>query len=479
MKECHFELENQSENQGSLQRLIRAIALSQGQFALILVRCNYRQLQEQIMIAFRALNKDKYVREVVLSPSTTTLHNALFQVLYPENSDLAIDSFPSGLMVFGLESVISIEDLLTGFNQARDIYAHNFPFPLVLWLTDEVAMLLSRLAPDFKSWAATTIKFEMAQQELMALVRKETESLFTKVVEAGVKKFLPNTALDLDPKSQHRKEIESARQDLLRVYNVTLEIDLEAGLEFVLGRDYYARDEIDNALSHYQQSLTLWEQQLRGEQISSSPSPYFLRYAIVLFHLGLCYLRMADLHPSVSKRYWQDALVLFQKCLDILESIQRQDLIAKFILLTCEILKNLQDWENLEKLACKSLELHEIYGTKAQVAQDYGFLSVVNASKANWLKAYELANQALNIAEGASDISRQQESWYLLLLGCAQRHLGEWEEAVNNLEWAKIVCELQYDPSLYLEIVKELHSLYFLKVMTIWKLLSSKEKKFK
>ncbi|KYC40300.1 hypothetical protein WA1_27610 [Scytonema hofmannii PCC 7110] len=453
--------ENQSENQGSLQRLIRAIALSQGQFALILVRCNYRQLQEQIMMDFRSLNKDKYVQEVVLSPSTTTLHSTLFQVLYPKNSDLAIGFFPSGLMVFGLESVILIEDLLTGFNQARDIYAHNFPFPLVLWLTDEVAMMLSRLAPDFKSWAATTIKFEMAQKDLMALVRKETESLFTKVVEAGVKKFLLNTALDLDPKSQHRKEIESARQDLLRVYNVTLETDLEAGLEFVLGRDYYARDEINNALYHYQQSLTLWQQQFSIEEIASSPSPYFLRYAIVLFHLGLCYLRMADLCPSVSKRNWQDALVWFQKCLNILDTIQRKDLIAKFILPACEMLKSLQAWEDLEKLARKSLELHEIYGTQAQIAQDYGFLSAVNASKFNWLEAYKLASQALNIAEGALDVSRQQESWYLLLLGRAQRHLGEWEEAVNNLEWAKIVCELQYDPSLYLEILKELHSLYF------------------
>ncbi|GAA6618669.1 hypothetical protein [Scytonema sp. NUACC26] len=449
------------ENQGSLQRLIRAIALSQGQFALILVRCNYRQLQEHIMISFRSLNQDKYVQEVVLSPSTTTLHNALFQVLSPENSDLASDSFPSGLMVFGLESVILIEDLLTGFNQARDIYAHNFPFPLVLWLTDEVATLLSRLAPDFKSWAATTIKFEMGQQDLMALVRKETESLFAKVVEVGVKKFVPNTALDLDPKSQHRKEIESARQDLLRIYNVTLETDLEAGLEFVLGRDYYAKDEIDNALYHYQQSLTLWQQQLRFDEIASSLSPYFLRYAIVLFHLGLCYLRMADLRPSVSNKCWQDALVWFQKCLDILETIQRKDLIAKFILLACEILKNLQAWEDLEKLAYNALELHEIYGTKAQVAQDYGFLSAVNASQSNWLKAYELASQALDITESTSDISRQQESWYLLLLGRAQRHLGEGFEAVNNLEWAKIVCELQYDPSLYLEIVQELQSFYF------------------
>ncbi|MCJ8280925.1 MAG: ATP-binding protein, partial [Rivularia sp. ALOHA_DT_140] len=37
----------------------------------------------------------------------------------------------------------------------------------------------------------------------------------------------------------------------------------------------------------------------------------------------------------------------------------------------------------------------------------------------------------------------------------------EWDEAVNTLEWAKVVCEAQYESSLYLEIVEELRSLYF------------------
>ncbi|GAB1538372.1 hypothetical protein NUACC21_10320 [Scytonema sp. NUACC21] len=423
-------------------------------------------------MAFRSLNKDEYVQEVFLSPSTTALHSAIFTIIASENSDIKINSYPSALMVFGLESVIAIEDLLTSFNQARDIYADNFPFPVVLWLTDELAMLLSRLAPDFKSWAATTIKFEMAKKDLINLVRQETESLFAKVLEAGVEKFLPNAALDLAPKSQHRQEIESARHDLLRVYDVTLEPDLEAGLEFVLGRDQYAKDEIDNALRHYHQSLTLWQQAIQHNQEdkvdkwakrTTPSSPHLFRYAIVIFHVGLCYLRMADLRPSASKKYWQDALLWFQKCLEILETVQREDLVAKFILPACEMLQRLQAWEDLETLAQKSLELHKTYGTKAQVAQDYGYLATVAAFKVNWLQAYELAHDALNIAENQPDVSRQQESWYLLLLGRAQQHLGEWEEAVNNLEWAKVVCELQYDPLLYLEIVEELHSFYFFK----------------
>jgi WD40 repeat protein len=483
-----------NENQHALQRLIRAIALSQGQFSLILVRCNYGQLREQMLENIRSTTKDINLKEVVLDPSTNTLHSTIISELFLDNPVVITDSLPSAVMVLGLESIIHIEDLLTTINQARDIYATTFRFPLVLWLQDEVASLLSRLAPDFKSWAATTIKFEMAKADLITLIRQEVESLFTKVLEVGAEKFLSNASLELDPKSQHRHEIESARNDLLRLYAVKLDPGLEASLEVVLGRDKYANDQINGALAHYQRSLALWQQNTRRvecerrrlgewetgrveevtEQLLLSPPAFvpsssLLWQAIVLFHLGLCYRRMADLHQSGNNSYWQPALSWFKQCLEVLEEAQREDLVAKFILPVCEILQRLQAWEELKELAQKSLQLHKIYGTRTQVAQDYGFLGYVAASESNWIQAHELANTALSISEIATEVSlrdalrtRQQESWYLLLLARTQRHLGEWEEAINNLEWARIVCELQHEPSLYLEILEELRSLYFL-----------------
>jgi len=468
------------ENQHTLQRLIRAIALSEGQFALILVRCNYGQLREQILENIRSITKDIYIREIVLNPSTTSLHSTIVSELSLDNPAVLTDSLPSAVMVFGIESNINLENLLTGINQARDIYAATFPFPVVLWLQDEVASLLSRLAPDFKSWAVTTIKFEMAKADLIALIHQETESLFAKVLEAGAETFLSNASLDLDPKSQPRHEIESARNDLLRLYGVQLTPGLEASLEFVLGRDKYANDQINGALANYQRSLALWQQETKrvAERESnsslplSSPHPTLpsslLKQAIVLFHLGLCYHRMADLHHNSNSSYCEHALLWFKQCLEILEEVQREDLVAKFILPACEMLQRLQAWDDLKELAQKSLNLHKTYGTPAQVAQNYGFLANVAASESNWILAHELANTALSISEEITQVSlrdslrrRRQESWYLLLLARTQRHLGEPEEAINNLEWARVVCELQHQPSLYLEILEELRSLYF------------------
>jgi WD40 repeat protein/tetratricopeptide (TPR) repeat protein len=468
-------------NQHSLHRLIRAIALSSGQFSLILVRCNYTELCKQVLDNIRSQTKDVNLREVFLSPSTTVLHSTIVSELFLDIPAVKTDSLPTAVMVFGLESVTNLEDLLSGINQARDIYADTFAFPIVLWLKDQVGTSLSRFAPDFKSWAATTIKFEMAADDLVSLIQRQTQSLFDKVIDAGAQKFLSNAALLLDPKSQQRREIESARNDLLRLYDIKLEPQLEASLEFVLGRDNYVNDNIDEALFHYQRSLELWEQEIKSNSPpSSSPSPHasctsrepgaalaplpipsLIRQAVVMFHLGLCYRRLADLQPAANISFWQNALNWFKQCLDTFETTGRKDLSAKFIFPACEMLQCLEQWDDLSQLADYSLQLHQSSNQKILVAQDYGFLCVVAASKSDWLQAHELANIALSIAEEVPEVTRQQESWYLLLLGRALRNLGEWDEAVNTLEWAKVVCEAQYKPSLYLEIVEELRSLYF------------------
>ncbi|MEA5596367.1 eIF2A-related protein [Rivularia sp. UHCC 0363] len=478
-------------NQHTLHRLIRAIALSNGQFSLILVRCNYTELCKQVLDNIRSQTKDVNLREVFLSPSTTALHSTIVSELFLDIPAVKSDCLPTAVMVFGLESITNLEDLLSGINQARDIYADTFPFPIVLWLKDEVGTSLSRFAPDFKSWAATTIKFEMAADDLVNLIQQQTQSLFDKVIDAGAQKFLSNAVLLLDPKSQQRREIESARNDLLRLYNIKLKPQLEASLEFVLGRDNYVNDNIDKALFHYQRSLELWEEEINIKEVGSREqgagsreqgvgsreqgarsreqgvgeetkinSPQ-IHQAVVMFHLGLCYRRLADLQPAANMSFWQNALNWFKQCLDIFEATQRKDLSAKFIFPACEMLQSLQQWDDLSQLATYSLELHQLSGNKRLIAQDYGFLCVVAASKSDWLQAHELANTALAIAEEVPFVSRQQESWYLLLLGRALRNLGEWDEAVNTLEWAKVVCEAQYEPSLYLEIVEELRSLYF------------------
>jgi len=61
-------------------------------------------------------------------------------------------------MVFGLESVKDINTVLTSANQVREEFRKNFPFPILLWINDQVLQKLIRLATDLENWA-TIIEF--------------------------------------------------------------------------------------------------------------------------------------------------------------------------------------------------------------------------------------------------------------------------------------------------------------------------------
>jgi hypothetical protein len=139
------------DNEGSFKALVRAIQFSQGQFRLILARCNYAALRERMVQRLR--KSSLQIRELVLPESIKTLYTII-------KAELG-DEVPDALMVFGLESVSELRTVLTSSNYIREEFSNNFPFPLVLWINDEVQQKLLRLAPDLESWA-TSVEFTIA-----------------------------------------------------------------------------------------------------------------------------------------------------------------------------------------------------------------------------------------------------------------------------------------------------------------------------
>ncbi len=92
------------------------------------------------------------IQELVLHPSVNTLLTTILTAIE--------EPPPPALMVFGLDSVVAIDQLLTATNLVRDEFPKQFPFPLILCINDEILQKLIRLAPDFKSWATNPIRFE-------------------------------------------------------------------------------------------------------------------------------------------------------------------------------------------------------------------------------------------------------------------------------------------------------------------------------
>jgi hypothetical protein len=145
-------------NKRSLRKLERAITLSQGQFSIILVCCNCSSLRLQMVKRLQE-NCSVQIQELILHPSVNTLFTTILTAIE--------EPPPPALIVFGLESVVAIDQVLSATNLVRDEFRKQFPFPLVLCINDEILQKLIRLAPDFKNWAANPIRFEIPNNQAL------------------------------------------------------------------------------------------------------------------------------------------------------------------------------------------------------------------------------------------------------------------------------------------------------------------------
>jgi hypothetical protein len=156
MTEPHWLDDATLQNNPSLEALLRAITKSRGEFSLILVLCNYTVLRESIVKQLREQCPIQ-IRELVLEESINTLYTTIKKELGQE--------WPTALMIFNLESVSAIDQVLVAANNVREEF-RNLSCPLVLWVTDEVLQKLIRLVPDFESWAST-VEFAISAEELL------------------------------------------------------------------------------------------------------------------------------------------------------------------------------------------------------------------------------------------------------------------------------------------------------------------------
>ena len=479
-------------NENSLQELSWAIASSRGEFSLLLAHCNSASLRQRLMQRLQEYCPVK-IREIILDHSITTLYTTIQAELGNEH--------PQALIVSGLESVKAIDSILMSANQVREEFRKNFPFPVVLWVTDEVLQKLIRLAPDMQSWT-TTVEFAIPTDDLIQYIQQTADEVFAKVLAVGAGRFLDNTALNLGIGSPRRTELELAWVELQN-RGVVLHPEIEASLEFVLGRDAYSS--MEQSRQHYERSLALLQQaeqqEVQGEMgemremrehnppyspllygrgnpaPTHSPLPKLLEQrACLLYCMGLWWRTHAVLHHIESDRALVSAKDYFQESITVFEQANREDLVANFINGLGTILQRLQQWDELEVLARRALTLHQTYPHQFRLARAYGFLAEVALAKSAWTEALEMAQQALVILNSAAaavenavssdtlaDLEWEQSSHrglYLLALARAQLALGEKKEAIVTLETANEQTKQQYDPELYIQILRELRKCY-------------------
>ncbi|MEQ8959972.1 MAG: hypothetical protein RLP02_18935, partial [Coleofasciculus sp. C2-GNP5-27] len=326
------------------------------QFRLILVRCNYGELRQRMVQRLGEVSPVP-IRELVLPESVESLYRFI-------KTELA-DETPQAVIVLGLESVRNLTGVFKSSNYIREELSHNFSFPLILWMNDPVWQRLIRVAPDLESWA-TTVEFQWTTAELLEFLTQETEKLFR---------------ADLTISLDNYDEIELA-WTALQKRGQAIALKLSANLEFVRGFNDFKHHRFDQALAHYQNCQNV---------LIDAHTEELERQGILLFYIALCYSRKAELNSAngeqnlrKSQEYFQDSI---QKFLDA----KKFDLIAQTIHHFAEVLRQLQDWEELRRLAESAEKLHQKYGTSLQVAQDYGILAEVALNQSHWQWAKPLA----------------------------------------------------------------------------------------
>jgi WD40 repeat protein len=462
-------------NGQSLRSLERAITFSKNQFSVILLCCNYEFLRE-IILQQLALNGwgNESIQNITLAKNTTSLYTTI-------QSQFIINE-PAGLMIMGFESVYEIDDLLRSINQVRDEFRKCYQIPIIFWVNDEILQKIVRLAPDFASWAATPIRFEMTSNGLLEFLQQETNDLFTRVLQSN---YTQGNHIILEQIWVSSDQLHYAIKELSN-RGMRIAAELNANLEFIFGIDHYVNNRINDALNNFQKTLNFWHQQEelgdrehpinREENPADSDYIYQFKKAILFLYMGLCSCRISEQNKKVSERYWQSAKTYFQQSLQTFEIIDRLDLVSEFIGQLLEVLYSLKSWTELQFIAKRSLELHQMYGSKIQLACDYGFLAEVAVHNSQWMQSSILANISLLQLDAGKKHQESNhylfplllEQIYLLTLAKALNHLGQKtiaeeyiDKASQQLSLALESSEHQYDAHRYIRLLQNLRSSYF------------------
>ncbi|MDY6940175.1 MAG: WD40 repeat domain-containing protein [Cyanobacteriota bacterium] len=463
MTERHQEEEVAAKNEEAIAELAFGIENSQGQFKLIFARCNYSQLRARAMARLQQISSVS-VGELKLFPSTQTLFDRI-QV------EIA-DRQPEALAVWGLEEVHHLDRLLRATNQVREEFRKHFAFPLIIWVNDDILQKMIRVAPDFESWA-TIVEFTISAAEPIALLRKHASGIFETILSTQSCRWLMGHAV---MRESDRREFNASLKDL-RDRNIQLDPELQADVDFILGRNAYERDELEVAIDYYHQSLHFWQHHhptvAEGSAEAEALQPSRLRQSILWLHLAFCYLRQADLRSPRSHQSWERARDCLEDCIEVLETTAREDLVARFITYLSEVLRYLEDWERLIATVQKSVPLHRTYSDPLQLAVDYGWLAESALREGQWMRARECASKAISTLKASKSTfllpyHRLLDQLYRLFLVKAQLALHQPHQAEENLDRAvrdlpealasTIEC---FDPQRCLRILEALRQLYF------------------
>jgi tetratricopeptide (TPR) repeat protein len=446
-------------NQRALATLARSITVSQGRFALMLVRCSYTALRHRLAHQLKATCPVQ-VQELTLP---RTLNN-LWQPL----ANATAHQKQRALMVYGLEDVENLAELITNLEADQGELTGRCQMPVVLWLTEESLSMFVKMAPGLYANTITAITLRASLTELDVLWRESSDRLFGELLDRGVETFISNQEVGFCEQAKIRRELQAATRDLKNAGS--LPPALAATWQFILGRDEDGRKNMGEALVRYQKSLTIWEklqnQTESGELQCFTINSLQARWALVKLHMGQCYYQQSLLAGSVGHPNLQLAKDTFLAVVRIFARQQRFELCWQVMTLAGKTLCALGHWLELENIANAVLSEEGVEDLPLNQAQAYGFLAEVALHYSDFERALEQAHLALELTQSAVDPIKTPDNTagiarYLLQIAKVEARSHNFVSALERLEKAQSMVTIESDLKLYLDIKQELRLLSY------------------
>ena len=439
-----------------LERLLRAIALSEGEFALLLARCNSVDVRDRLIADLRA-KLGSGLFEFAVTPSMGAV-----------NLVEKLEAAPTGTQaasVIGLDVSPTLTDSLAIANHAREEFRKRLTFPLVLWVTDEVEVQLRRQSPDLASWAAPPFGFGLEPSELRTILDRET----AQVLDCA---FNPERSFRMGP------DLKGAWQEWQQ-QGEPLEPELKARVALALGidavSDAAAKEAFKRCLSWQETGefgaaaryrLGLWWER----QGKLNRAEFFDCCDRAREQLQLAWQETAGQYPQVGVALGRVllALALSERGLDKAEEacigplnpptlgdfdLQSSKLGNGEANATVDATAHVSSESDLSAHWRAVQQFAAQLGPQSDFA--HGLLAEVALAQADYKTGQWEAKHALTAPDDGN------KGLYLLALGRSQLGLGQPQAAIATLEQAREQVAAEVDPDLHIRLLKALHSAYW------------------
>jgi len=361
-QESTSKIPRETERQGAeLEAMRRMLSASAGTCSLSISICNSPALRDYIIEKLR--KRTDSIEVVKLTKDTTDIFNFVCEkVSGPDCSAIFITNIEPLL-----PSDTKEHEIVKALNASRELWKDNYHCPIVFWVAEYVAALISIQARDIWSWISH--QFEFISEE--SHVASGMGDMFAgNILAAG--------NLPIDQKQFRIAELEQRITEAGETFKPAVAEHVLLWLN-ELAYIYYQIGDLSQAEHVLKKSLEIDERFGRQEGIAGSYG-----------NLGLIYQMRGESDKAEE---------MFKKSLEIDESLGRQAGIANSYGNLGMIYQDRGELDKAEEMYKKSLEIDESLGHQEGIAIDYGNLGTIYHRRGELDKAEEMYKKSLEIDE--------------------------------------------------------------------------------